>query len=393
MATVSASITEWTNETDGKNQYNVFKIDAECDGKKWTIERRYKEFDVLKQELVKIFGNLPPFPKKTLQPITNHNDINKRMAGLDYWVRGIINRKDMLANSYFNEFFEITKNFPNSGTNLMTMFAQMGNTNMGYRDFIYLHNKGQMFTCVSDMSALSRIDSYFTNTTLPWVNKKPNKEVLLSVGIVECLVRKTQEGHESEYVFERLWDKPNKYQVICMSWSESLNALAIGYDSGQVEVLEVDIKDPLNYKVMYSYQAHKARVMGIWQDGMRNICYTVSEDKSLKATNVKIKEIIADIKVSAAKLSCLEVCTENKIAFIADRSGQIHIYDQIPNKPVFISTITTPSKTAIRGLNIDIPGDMLFCSSFDDGFIYGYKLNFSGKKVIFMRFKQQGIQS
>ena len=64
------------------------------------------------------------------------------MAGLDYWVRGIINRKDMLANSYFNEFFEITKNFPNSGTNLMTMFAQMGNTNMGYRDFIYLHNKG-----------------------------------------------------------------------------------------------------------------------------------------------------------------------------------------------------------------------------------------------------------
>ena len=89
-----------------------------------------------------------------------------------------------------------------------------------------------MFTCVSDMSALSRIDSYFTNTTLPWVNKKPNKEVLLSVGIVECLVRKTQEGHESEYVFERLWDKPNKYQVICMSWSESLNALAIGYDSG-----------------------------------------------------------------------------------------------------------------------------------------------------------------
>ena len=47
-----------------------------------------------------------------------------------------------------------------------------------------------------------------------------------------------------------------------------------------------------------------------------------------------------------------------------------------------MAIITTPSKTAIRGLQVDTNNGYLFASSFDDGFIYGYKLNNSGKKVL-----------
>ena len=57
---------------------------------------------------------------------------------------------------------------------------------MGYRDCVYLPDKKLMFTVTSDMSAISRIDSYVTNMNLPWEKKKD--QVLLSVGVVEAWI-------------------------------------------------------------------------------------------------------------------------------------------------------------------------------------------------------------
>ena len=204
----------------------------------------------------------------------------------------------MLANSDFNNFFDIEKNIPKAGTRNMNMIGQVVNTAMGYRDIIYLSNKRLMFTCISDMSALSRIDSYFTNMDLPWEKKKPANQVLLSVGVIEALVQPKKDVLE----FERIWCKSNKSQAICMSWSETLNALSIGYDSGMVEIISVDPQNPLNYKEMHTYQAHQARVMGIYLDGLRNLCYTISEDNHLKVMDIKVKDQMANIQISSNKL-------------------------------------------------------------------------------------------
>ena len=51
------------------------------------------------------------------------------------------------------------------------MVGQVLNNAMGYRDFVYLPSKRLMFTAISDMNALSRVDSYFTNMDLPWEKK------------------------------------------------------------------------------------------------------------------------------------------------------------------------------------------------------------------------------
>ena len=131
-----------------------------------------------------------------------------------------------------------------------------------------------MFTAISDMSALSRMDSYFTNMDLPWEKNKNPNQVLLSVGVIEALIQPKANVLE----FERIWCKSNKSQAICMSWSDSLEALAIGFDSGAFEVINVDTSNPLDYKETFSCQGHQARIMGIWIDGMRNLVYTISED-------------------------------------------------------------------------------------------------------------------
>ena len=58
--------------------------------------------------------------------------------------------------------------------------------------------------------------------------------------------------------------------------------------------------------------------------------YTISEDKTLKVCDIRLKEVMAEITVSQHKLTCFEVDRENKTAWIADRGGQIYIYDLIP---------------------------------------------------------------
>ena len=120
-------------------------------------------------------------------------------------------------------------------------------------------------------------------------------------------------------------------------------------------MLSVDIANPLNYKEVYNNQIHQSRVMGIWIDGASSRVYSISEDRTIKVIDYKIKEILADVMVSSSKLCKLVVDDQSKTGFISDRCGLIHIFDLVPIAPKFIQVISTPSnKGALRGLQIDM---------------------------------------
>ena len=64
---------------------------------------------------------------------------------------------------------------------------QIGNINhgkMGFRDIILLNEKKMFFSITSEMSALSRFESYTMNISLPWEKRKP----VVVVGLVEAWV-------------------------------------------------------------------------------------------------------------------------------------------------------------------------------------------------------------
>ena len=58
---------------------------------------------------------------------------------------------------------------------------------MGFRDVVLVPEKKLFLSVTSDMSALSRVDSYMTNLKLPW-DKKNDDEILLSVGMLEAWI-------------------------------------------------------------------------------------------------------------------------------------------------------------------------------------------------------------
>lgn len=70
--------------------------------------------------------------------------------------------------------------------NNMKMIGEVNHNLMGFRDFLLMPEKKLFFCVTSDMNALSRVDSFFTNMTMPWEKKDKSKpEIALSVGVLE----------------------------------------------------------------------------------------------------------------------------------------------------------------------------------------------------------------
>ena len=54
---------------------------------KWTIEKRFSEFDDLYKNLCKLFGNVPKMPQKSFFKIKDHEGLKKRQEDLDKFIK------------------------------------------------------------------------------------------------------------------------------------------------------------------------------------------------------------------------------------------------------------------------------------------------------------------
>ena len=84
----------------------------------------------------------------------------------------LINRRDMRTVSAFRKFCELDHHFPSVELNEAKKIASVMNFKQGVRDFLYLPQYKTMLVAMSDMNLLTRVDSYFTNLTMPWEKSK-----------------------------------------------------------------------------------------------------------------------------------------------------------------------------------------------------------------------------
>lgn len=207
----------------------------------------------------------------------------------------------------------------------MKMIGEVNHNLMGFRDFLLLPEKKLFFCVTSDMNALSRVDSFFTNMTMPWEKKDKSKsEIALSVGVLEVWAQK-KGGDDSNY--KRLWCKNFASQAICLHYNQQLNILAAGCDDGTLVVLDYDVNSPMEVEVISEDKAHLKRIMSIWSHSKRKLIYTIGEDGMMKVFDLKAKNVTQEVTVSANKLTYM-VCDPNTgFAFIADKAGMIKLYD------------------------------------------------------------------
>jgi hypothetical protein len=142
--------------------------------KKWTLSKRYSEFQNLHKNLSKLIPNVPSIPGKSIFKITSADALTKRKNHLESFLHQCVNRKDIMASDYIKDFLELDRHSPNLTFNSPEKKYELTELPLGIRDFFYFNEENIMFAVCSDMNIASRVDSYITNVNLPW--EKTNGE-------------------------------------------------------------------------------------------------------------------------------------------------------------------------------------------------------------------------
>lgn len=83
---ITANVPEFKKLFEGSKDVVFFTIKIKADGNEWKLQKRFSELHKLHEDLLHNHGNLPSFPKKTLFPLKNYEDIDNRRMKLSIYI-------------------------------------------------------------------------------------------------------------------------------------------------------------------------------------------------------------------------------------------------------------------------------------------------------------------
>lgn len=107
--TLNCKIDKFFNELVAGKQKIFFELTVEFIYNKWSIRKRYSDFEDLHKSLKVTYNHLPALPGKTLFALKKDADIDKRRLGLDIYVKELVKRADIYADPHFAKFLEVSR--------------------------------------------------------------------------------------------------------------------------------------------------------------------------------------------------------------------------------------------------------------------------------------------
>ena len=327
---------------------------------KWTLSKRYSDFEALYKNLCKLITNVPSIPGKSFFKLTSKDSLEKRRAHLEKFLIECVNRKDIMASEHIKNFLELDKHSPNLTFNAPEKKQELTELPLGVRDFYYLREQQIMFIACSDMNIASRVDSYITNVNLPWDKSGDH----ITVGAV-LTFKINFSGSSSANSFDRRWAKSFPVQTGVLNYHLDKNILMVGLDNGKFMLFQTGLDNKFTeYEVLYEGKPHSGRIMGLDIDPKKNIAYTCSSDKKFTITYLSDKDKYIDINNNPAGFTNLFFDRANERIFLTNEIGQVLIYlTDNGEMPTFVKTVQTHSKNVIRGLDISLKKYYIFTSS------------------------------
>ena len=204
--------------------------------KKWTLSKRYSEFQNLHKNLSKLIPNVPSIPGKSIFKITSADALTKRKNHLESFLHQCVNRKDIMASDYIKDFLELDRHSPNLTFNSPEKKYELTELPLGIRDFFYFNEENIMFAVCSDMNIASRVDSYITNVNLP--REKTNGEHM-TVGAVFAFKLNFGVSNPSD-IFDKRWALSYPIQTGVVNYNIEKSILMVGLDNGQYFYIKLE---------------------------------------------------------------------------------------------------------------------------------------------------------
>ena len=105
--------------------------------KKWTLSKRYSEFEALHKNLSKLIPNIPTIPGKSFFKMKSSDALTKRKNHLESFLHQCVNRKDIMASDYIKDFLELDRHSPNLTFNSPEKKYELTQLPLGIRDFYF----------------------------------------------------------------------------------------------------------------------------------------------------------------------------------------------------------------------------------------------------------------
>ena len=328
--------------------------------KKWTLSKRYSEFQTLHKNLSKLIPNVPTIPGKSLFKITSADALTKRKNHLESFLHQCVNRKDIMASDYIKDFLELDRHSPNLTFNSPEKKYEITELPLGIRDFFYFSEENIMFAVCSDMNIASRVDSYITNVNFPW--EKTNGDHM-TVGAVFAFKLNFGVSNPSD-IFDKKWALSFPIQTGVVNYNIEKSILMVGLDNGKILLYQTGIDSKYcSYEPLYEGKPHTARVMGIDIDPKKNVAYTCSSDKKFIMTNLIQEKTFIEVEANQAGFTNLFFDRINERLFLTNEIGQVLIYLTNGDMPICTKVVQTHSKNKLRGLEISLKKYYIFTSS------------------------------
>ena len=361
-STIMIDISEFHEKYIGGKVVTFFTINVydNFSRKKWTLSKRYSEFEALHKNLAKLIPNVPTIPGKSFFKIKSSDALTKRKNHLELFLHQCVNRKDIMASDYIKDFLELDRHSPNLTFNSPEKKYELTELPLGIRDFYYFNDEKIIFMACSDMNIASRVDSYITNVNLPW--EKSNGEHM-TVGAIYAFKLNFGVSNPSE-IFDKRWGKSFPTQTGAINYNIEKSILMVGLDNGKIILFQTGLESKFfNYELLYEGKPHNARVMGIDIDTKKNLAYSCSSDKKFIMTYLGEENKSMEIEINSAGFTNLYFDRMNQRIFLTNEIGQVIIYLTDKDIPVCAKIVQTHSKNNLRGLDISLRKYYIFTCS------------------------------
>ena len=378
-STIMTDIQEFTEKyIDSKTvTFYLINVYDNFSKQKWTIEKRYSEFEKLHKNLSSIISSIPEIPGKTIFKIKSYDQLTKRKIQLDSFLKECNNRKDIISNDYYKQFLELDKHSPELSFNNPEKYFSISEMPLGIRDFYYFKEENIIFIACCDMNIASRLDSYFSNLNFPWEKNSNNH---ISVGAIFSFI--INKGNDEKYILEKKFAKSYPEQTGIINFDIDKNILQVGLDSGRIILYQTNKEYKFSqYKEIINYKPHINRVMGISINTNNSLIYSCSSDGKFCVTDMNNIAGLNNIIEISNGFTNLYYDKKNNRIFLTNSIGILYIYLTNSKIPSLINIIQTHSNNTIRGFDIQLKKNYIFTAT-NKGNISIFDLGNPGKEKL-----------
>ena len=337
-----------------KNLYN---------NKKWTLEKTYRDVELLSSELAKILPQVPSFSSFSLfKSSRSYNTIVERKEEINSFLNECISRKDILSHKAFYQFIEMEKNFPEYIYNSPELVDVIENSSLCVNELQYLENENILFTLLSDYNITKRVDSFIKNTgeAISWNKEEISPQLLSENDLNNPNANPNSAGAFCVYKVITYKNKKNllkiKLEKIFIKYYQDLtgslffdtktNLFLIGFNSGKIMFYkELPESTYTQFDYMSELKYHSSKVSGIALDSNTNNFYTCGDEGkfcqgvvNLIYHNNYTPEIIHQ---TSAGYSCMYFDKTNERIYLTTYHGHLEVYLTSTEIASFITDVDT----------------------------------------------------